>query len=179
MGDCLCDQCAALCCRYFALPIDNPTTRKDFDNVRWYLLHENVTVFVEKAQWYIGVANRCKALQTDNRCGIYLTRPQVCRKYSTDNCDYHGGEYNFRWLFTSAEQLDQFAKKTLAEEREKNRRRKARAAARGKKLKRRAATKPPRRNLKQLSVALEKKLGGRAAGANENGRAVSLPVLKR
>ena len=45
-GDCLCDHCTAKCCKYFALPIETPTTRKDFDYVRWYLLHGEATVFI-------------------------------------------------------------------------------------------------------------------------------------
>ena len=110
---CLCDECAALCCRYIALPIDNPTNRKDYDHIRWYLCHENIVVFIEKKQWYIGILARCKYLQQDNRCGIYETRPRVCRSYTTDNCDYHGGEYDFEVLFTSAEQLREYAEKKL------------------------------------------------------------------
>jgi Fe-S-cluster containining protein len=110
---CLCDKCSALCCRYFALPMDNPRTVDDYDNIRWYLMHENVVVFVEKKQWYLGVLTKCKHLQDDNRCGIYETRPRVCRTYSTENCDYHGGEYDFDILFTSAEQLREYAEKKL------------------------------------------------------------------
>jgi len=34
-----------LCCRYFALQIDNPKTADDYDNIRWYLVHENVVAF--------------------------------------------------------------------------------------------------------------------------------------
>ena len=109
----LCDKCAALCCRYIALPLDNPTEVEDYDNIRWFLMHENIVVFIEKKQWYIGIMNRCKHLQTDNRCGIYETRPRICRKYTTDNCDYHGGEYNYSQLFTSAEQLREYAEKKL------------------------------------------------------------------
>jgi len=112
-SSCLCDQCSALCCRYFALPLDNPTTVRDYDNIRWYLCHENVVVFVEKRQWYIGIMSRCKQLQPDNRCGIYQTRPRVCREYTTDTCDYHGGDYQFEHLFTSAEQLREYAEKKL------------------------------------------------------------------
>ena len=41
-------------------------------------------------------------------CGIYDTRPQICRSYSTDNCDYHGGDYNYDHLFTSADDLCKF-----------------------------------------------------------------------
>ncbi len=47
-GECLCDYCPAKCCRYFALPIDIPETLKDFDYIRWFLLHEKATVFVEE-----------------------------------------------------------------------------------------------------------------------------------
>ena len=109
----LCDKCSALCCRYFALPMDNPRTVGDYDNIRWYLMHENVVAFIQKKQWYLGVLTKCKHLQDDNRCGIYETRPRVCRTYSTENCDYHGGEYDFDILFTSAEQLREYAEKKL------------------------------------------------------------------
>ena len=122
---CLCDQCAALCCRYFALPIDNPRTAAEYDNVRWYLMHENVVVFVEKKQWYLGVMTRCKNLQPDNRCAIYDERPRICRSYSTDNCDYHGGEYDYDVLFTSSEQLREYAEKKLGRSMLPRKRRKA------------------------------------------------------
>ena len=36
-GECLCDHCTGRCCRYFSLPIDNPTTWNDYDAIRWYL----------------------------------------------------------------------------------------------------------------------------------------------
>ena len=79
MAETLCDKCVALCCRYFALPLDNPKTAADFDHIRWYLVHENVIIFVEDKQWYLGVLNRCKHLMDDNRCGIYEDRPRICR----------------------------------------------------------------------------------------------------
>ena len=110
---CLCDRCAALCCRYVALPLDNPEDARDYDNVRWYLMHENIHVFVEKGQWYIGFATKCKHLQPDNRCGVYETRPRICRDYTTDNCDWHGGTYDYDHLFTSAEQLRAHAEEVL------------------------------------------------------------------
>jgi Fe-S-cluster containining protein len=128
---CLCDQCAALCCRYFALPIDNPDTRRDYDNIRWYLLHEKVVVFIESKQWYIGILNRCKRLQTDNRCGIYATRPAICRSYTTDNCDYHAGDYGYDQLFTSAEGLWEYALKELKEQRKRKAAKKKTKAKRG------------------------------------------------
>ena len=113
MSECLCDSCSALCCRYFALQIDKPKTAEDYDNIRWYLVHENVVVFIEEKKWYLGVLNKCKNLMQDNRCGIYEERPRICRGYSTDNCDYHGGDYNYEVLFTSADQLRTYAEEKL------------------------------------------------------------------
>ena len=40
----LCDYCTAKCCHYLALPMQqNPTTWKDFDEVRWFLAHDDVS----------------------------------------------------------------------------------------------------------------------------------------
>ena len=104
----LCEHCTAACCRYIALPIDKPETRADFDDVRWYLLHEHVSVFVEDGDWYIAFNTPCRHLQPDNRCGIYETRPRVCRAYSTDNCDYHSGDYGWEEHFSAPEHLDEY-----------------------------------------------------------------------
>ena len=51
-GEVLCDYCPAKCCRYFAMPIDEPETHEDFEYVRWYLLHQGATVFTEDDTWY-------------------------------------------------------------------------------------------------------------------------------
>lgn len=176
MGDspptCLCSVCSGLCCRYFALPIDNPEAARDYDNIRWYLLHENVTIFVEKSQWYIGIANRCKQLQTDNRCGVYETRPKVCRGYSTDNCDYHGGEYEFEMLFTSAEQLERYAKQKLTEDRAEKRKKAAR------KSRRKPSSSRPKSNLMDLADKLKRQVSRTGLPAvNGNGRRVKLTLL--
>ena len=131
----LCAQCSALCCRQVALPLDNPESAEDFDNIRWYLMHENVHVFVEDEQWYLACASKCKHLQDDNRCGVYETRPRICRKYTTDNCEWHGGEYDYEHLFTSAEQLRRHAEEVLGKplvKREKRKKPKRSVDANGK-----------------------------------------------
>ncbi len=104
----LCDHCTAKCCKYFALPIDEPTTREDFDFIRWYLLHEAATVFTEDGTWYLLVHTACKHLQPDNRCGIYFTRPQICRDYSTDACEYDDS-WGYERYFETPEQLEEYA----------------------------------------------------------------------
>ena len=102
-GEVLCDHCTAKCCRYFALPIETPTTRKDFDFIRWYLLHEGATVFTEDDSWYLCVHTVCKHLEHDNRCGIYETRPQICRDYTTDACEFD--EFTYEHYFETPEQI--------------------------------------------------------------------------
>ena len=111
-GEVLCDHCSAKCCRYFALPIDEPETRRDFDFIRWYLLHERATVFTEDDAWYLLVHTRCKHLQTNNLCGIYHTRPEICREYSTDNCEYED-DWVYDHYFESPEQVAEYAEAVL------------------------------------------------------------------
>ena len=111
-GECLCDHCSAKCCKYFALPIETPTTRQDFDYLRWYLLHDAATVFVEGENWYLLVHTHCKHLQEDNRCGIYHTRPNICREYSTENCEYDDG-YVYDRYFETAEQVAEYVEAVL------------------------------------------------------------------
>jgi Fe-S-cluster containining protein len=111
-GQCLCDYCVAKCCRYFALPIDKPVTRKDFDTTRWFLLHEQTAIFVEDGDWYLLVFARCRHLEADNRCGIYETRPQICREYSTRNCEYDD-DWTYEQYFETPEQLAEYAEAIL------------------------------------------------------------------
>ena len=107
-GENLCDYCTAKCCKYFALTIDTPRSARDFDFIRWYLLHESASVFVENETWYLLVHTTCKHLQDDHRCGIYETRPQICRSYTTDECEFDES-YTYDRYFETAEQIDEFA----------------------------------------------------------------------
>lgn len=111
-GDCLCNHCTARCCRYFATPIERPKTRKDFDYIRWYLLHGQATVFVEDDTWYLLVHTACKHLQPDNRCGIYDTRPQICREYSTDQCEFDD-HFVYERYFETPEQVEEYVEAVL------------------------------------------------------------------
>ena len=104
----LCDFCTAKCCRYFALPIEEPVSRKDFDYIRWYLLHDRASVFVDEDQWYLLVHTTCKHLQADHRCGIYETRPRICREYTTKECEFED-DWCYAVYFETPEQIDEYA----------------------------------------------------------------------
>jgi Fe-S-cluster containining protein len=104
-----CRNCTGLCCRYFALPIETPETREDYDDIRWYLCHRGISVFVEDGDWYLSVSNTCRHLsQGDHECRIYDRRPGVCRKYKHENCDALPGEYDYELHFTSDRQMDEY-----------------------------------------------------------------------
>jgi Fe-S-cluster containining protein len=108
----LCAHCPAKCCRYFALPIDKPTTWKDFEFIRWYLLHDRASAFIEDEVWYLLVHTRCKHLGDDNLCRQYETRPQICRDYSIDKCEYED-DWVYDHYFETSEQIEEYAEAVL------------------------------------------------------------------
>ena len=106
-----CERCDGQCCRYFALPIETPEDRDDYDDIRWYLCHEGVTVFVEDGDWYVNVKNKCRNLSgKDYKCRIYDRRPKICRSYSHDECDFVEGEYEYELHFTDDKQMEEYIK---------------------------------------------------------------------
>lgn len=106
-GEVLCQFCTAKCCRYFALPIETPSTLEAFSYIRWYLLHDRATVFIDEGTWYLLVHTECRHLQDDHRCGIYHTRPLICREYSTENCEYDD-DHTYEGYFELPEQIQEF-----------------------------------------------------------------------
>jgi len=110
MSGILCEHCTAACCRYIALPIDTPKTPADYDDVRWFLMHRGVSLFVEDGDWYIAFETPCRHLQADQGCSSYATRPRICRRYSTEDCDYHSGDYGWEQHFTDPAHLDAYVR---------------------------------------------------------------------
>ena len=106
-----CVKCTGLCCRYFALPIETPEDKEDYDDIRWYLCHKDITVFVEDGDWYLNIKNKCKHLsEKDYRCKIYNKRPRICRQYRHKDCDFVEGEYNYELHFTNDKQMEEYIK---------------------------------------------------------------------
>ena len=108
----LCMYCTAKCCRYFALPIDTPEDWADFEYLRWYLLHDRATVFIEDDSWYLLVHTKCKHLGDDQLCQAYETRPQICRDYTTDKCEYED-LWVYDHYFETPEQVEEYAEAVL------------------------------------------------------------------
>ncbi len=110
-----CQKCAAKCCTYFCFEIDEPDTYEEFEDVRWYLYHEGVTVHVDEGDWFISIDNRCKMLSDDNRCTAYAERPLICRSYALEKCDFSDGDYDYEEYFRTPEELDAYARHILGE----------------------------------------------------------------
>jgi uncharacterized protein len=111
-GKVLCEYCTAKCCKYFALPIETPESFEDFEFMRWFLLHDRATVFREDEDWYLLVHTQCKHLQNDNLCGIYETRPQICRDYTTKDCEYDD-DWTYDFYLETAEQVAEYTEAIL------------------------------------------------------------------
>jgi len=47
-----------------------------------------VEIYKEEGDWYLMFRGSCKHIQTDGACGIYEFRPQICRDYENDWCEY-------------------------------------------------------------------------------------------
>lgn len=106
-----CEGCSK-CCEYVALEIDEPEDKEDFEHIRWYLLHKDVWVFIDHdGSWNIQFNTPCLKLREDHLCNYYESRPQICREYSTKNCDKYGEGDSFKLLFKTIEEFDEwFAK---------------------------------------------------------------------
>jgi len=111
-GEVLCEYCTAKCCRYFALPIENPDTYSELEYLRWFLLHERASVFKEDDDWYLLVHTQCKHLQDNNMCGIYDTRPEICREYTTKNCEYDD-DWTYEFYLETAEQVGDYTEAVI------------------------------------------------------------------
>jgi len=109
-----CHSCNAVCCRYIVKHIDKPKTKADFDIIRWYLMHKNVQAGIDlDGDWMVEFIADCKYLNKDRSCGIYKTRPLVCRNYpeAHENCENEDPISPYSLLFTSDKQFSKWVRK--------------------------------------------------------------------
>ncbi|MBI3570112.1 MAG: YkgJ family cysteine cluster protein [Gammaproteobacteria bacterium] len=97
----------ATCCTYLTQPIDTPRSMEDFDLLLWQISHVNTQIYKDEDGWFLLVNNPCRHLQSGGSCGIYETRPQICREHSNDDCEFEGpsGEEDFELFFPAHESL--------------------------------------------------------------------------
>lgn len=107
-----CEGCAAQCCRYVSLQIDTPASPGDFDHIRWYLLHREVSVYVDhEGDWCLEFKAVCRNLDRKHRCKDYARRPAICRAHGNDwSCERTAEDPSdlYRHHFTCVEELDAY-----------------------------------------------------------------------
>ena len=100
------------CCIYVTQEMETPRSMSDFDHMLWQLAHQDMQVYKDEDGWFLIAMNKCQFLQNDGGCGIYETRPQICRDYSNDFCEYdEPAEIHFEYYFKTYQELDDYCRK--------------------------------------------------------------------
>ncbi len=87
-------------------------SKADFEHLLWQVLHEGVEAYKDSDGWYLLIHTRCSHLQKNGSCGIYDSRPAICREYENDWCEYDApAEDGFMLHFRNYEQLLAYCKK--------------------------------------------------------------------
>ncbi|MBW2968848.1 YkgJ family cysteine cluster protein [Candidatus Woesearchaeota archaeon] len=106
-----CEECGAKCCRYIAVEMDEPDCLDDWDKIKWLLMHEGVSVYLDNdGDWIVEVTTKCKNLGDDNKCKIYDTRPDLCRDHDAETCVMNGEGKAEVVIFKSPEEVDKYLK---------------------------------------------------------------------
>lgn len=94
------------CCRHIAIEIDAPKDPEDYDNIYWYLLHENIRISIDnEGDWLIEFLTRCRNLSDDLRCLDYERRPAICEEYDHRSCVKNDPDNGEERAFEDAEQF--------------------------------------------------------------------------
>ena len=85
-----CSFCSGTkCCIYVTQEMETPRSMSDFDHMLWQLAHQDM-----------------------QGCNIYETRPQICRDYSNDFCEYdEPADIHFEYYFKTYQELDDYCRK--------------------------------------------------------------------
>lgn len=108
-----CGYCTnSYCCTYVTEELATPRSKRDYEHLLWQVSHEGVEIYKDDEGWWMMVASRCSHLQDDGGCRIYDVRPQVCRDYSNDYCEFDApAEEGYELHFCDYEALLKYCKK--------------------------------------------------------------------
>ncbi|MBD3164523.1 hypothetical protein GF323_04935 [Candidatus Woesearchaeota archaeon] len=109
-----CSKCDGHCCKYITVQIDTPEDDIDFEELKWFLCHKDVLVYIDHDNgWCVEFKTECKYQDPKtNMCTIYDKRPRVCKEHRLDECE--GNEdYDdyYKLMFRSMEDIDEYRKK--------------------------------------------------------------------
>jgi len=105
----ICNECDGKCCKYISVGIDEPKNKEDFDELKWFLHHKKVIVYLdEEDEWIVEFQTPCRYLDENNKCMIYDKRPDVCKEHSLDECDLNGDGESHKILLEKPEDVDKY-----------------------------------------------------------------------
>ena len=87
-----CTECGK-CCTYVSVGINAPNSVSNVTDMFWYLYHQNVTLYRDgDGEWSVVFETRCRHLQGDLLCAIYVDRPLICRDFDNTTCEVNDPE---------------------------------------------------------------------------------------
>lgn len=109
-----CSHCTgSKCCTYITEALGAaPRSKAEFQHLLWQVSHEGVSIYKDSDGWFLMVDTKCTHLQPGGNCAIYQERPQICRDYDNDWCEYdQPAEEGFQLFFQNYEELLRYCKK--------------------------------------------------------------------
>ena len=109
-----CSRCTnSKCCTYTTEAIgEAPRSKADFEHLLWQVSHENIEIYKDEDGWFLLIQGRCEHLGPGGVCGIYEQRPQICRDYDNDWCEFDApAEDNFELYFRNYAELLTYCRK--------------------------------------------------------------------
>lgn len=108
-----CSKCKkSICCNSINQKIEAPKTKMDFDHLLWQVSHKNINIFKDADGWFLHIYAGCEHLLDHGVCGIYEERPQICRDYDNDYCEFDESIAEASELFFSNyKELEKYCRK--------------------------------------------------------------------
>lgn len=108
-----CSRCTgSTCCTYTTEALGSMRSMSDFDQLLWQISHQHVEAYKDDDGWFLLIRGTCEHLQNDGGCAIYAQRPQVCRDYSNDWCEFDApAESGFELHFKTYSSLLTYCRK--------------------------------------------------------------------
>ncbi|MCK5696939.1 MAG: YkgJ family cysteine cluster protein [Gammaproteobacteria bacterium] len=108
-----CSYCfKTICCQYITQQIDSPKKKADFQVMLWQIAHANVEFYKDEDGWFLMFITPCEQLEATGGCAIYNQRPDICREYDNDYCEYDASaEENFELYFKTYDELLSYCRK--------------------------------------------------------------------
>jgi Fe-S-cluster containining protein len=111
-----CLECRGECCKKLAFNIEAPKNIIDFQDIKWYLYHEGVIVYIDnEGDWMVQVPVKCTKLGKNGRCTIYEDRPPICRMSKVEDCEKNTDEMAV--VFRTVKDLESYMNKSLKKKR--------------------------------------------------------------